>query len=38
MMTHHNMALIINGEFLVRATAGEEQPRWPNWGGDMPGR
>lgn len=33
MMTHHNMALVINGEFLVSVTGGEEQPVGETWDG-----
>lgn len=33
MMTHHNTALVISGEFLVSITGGEEQPVGGTWDG-----
>jgi hypothetical protein len=36
MMTHHNMALVINGEFLVSVTGREEQQLVKPGMGDMP--
>lgn len=32
-MNHHNMALVINGEFLVSVTGWKEQPVGETWDG-----